>query len=203
VEDRRDLELQEARSTARPEPAPAPDSPTESTEQLTRPDGCPRDDEPEVRTKPDRAEQAAAHVVEFSFELLMRDYPHPPGDHGVEHQAYRPHARAAWGKLTSRQKQEAARAAPSAPGKEWLGHWLNSGRETGKFEKVEQCAVIPRVWVRRDTPHWAAWVDHYRANGRHPPTTQHRVNGEIQTGWMFASEWPPDSRSTERAGGFQ
>lgn len=202
-EDRRDLELQETRSTARPEPAPTPDGATENTEHPTRPDGCPKDDEPEVRTEPARAEQAAAPVVELSFELLMRDYPHPPGDHGVEHQAYRPHARAAWGKLASPLKQEAARAAPSAPGKEWLGHWLDGGRETGKFENVEQLAVTPRVWVRRGTPQWAAWVDHHRANGRHPPTTQHRVNGELQTGWMFTSEWPPNSRSTERAGASQ
>jgi hypothetical protein len=197
-----DSELQEASST-RSEPAATASSTAESIEQPTPPDCRPRGDEPEVRAEPDRAERAAAPVVEFSFELLMRDYPHPPGDHGLEHQAYRPHARTAWRKLTSQQKQEAARAAPSASGKDWLGHWLNSGSETGKFENVEQCAVTSRVWVRKETPQWAAWEDHHRANGRHPPTTQHRVNGELQSGWMFTSEWPPDSRNTERAEGFK
>ncbi len=116
---------------------------------------------------------------------------------------YQPHARAAWGKLTAPQKQDAARAAPNAPGKDWLGHWLNDGRETGKFEIVEQRADLPRVWVRRDTPQWVAWVKDYGTKGRRPQTTQHRVDGELQTGWWFASEWPPSLDNAERVGGVQ
>jgi hypothetical protein len=200
-EDTLDPELQQARSAARPKLGPTPGNTTESTEQPTRPDGCPRDDKPEVRSEPDTTELAAAPVVEFSFELLMRDYRHPPGDHGVERQAYRPHARIAWGRLTAAQKQDAARAASKAPGKEWLGHWLDSGRETGKFEIVEQDTVIPRVWVRNDTPQWAAWVEHDRANSRCRPQTQHCVQDEMQTGWWFESGWPPGVDNAKRSGG--
>jgi hypothetical protein len=142
---------------------------------------------------------AASRVVEISFARLLRDYPHPPSSQ--EHRAYRPHARTAWSKLTPAQKASAVRAATNAPGKEWLGHWLDSGRETGKFEVVEQCAVVARMWVRHGTPQWAAWVKHYGANGRQPPTTQHRVNGELQTGWMFESEWPPGFEHVDVDGG--
>jgi hypothetical protein len=173
----------------------------DNTEHPTLPNGCPRDDEPDVRAEPDRAERATAPVVEFSFARLMREYPHPPGDRGVERPAYHPHARTAWSKLTIEETQVAVRAAPHAPGKEWLGHWLNSGRETGKFEVVEQRTAVLRVWVRKDTPQWAAWVDYYRADGRRPQTTQHRVNGEPETGWMFESEWPPRLENVLRAGG--
>ena len=197
------LELEEARSTARPEPEPAPDSTTESPEQPTLTNGCPTDDEPEIRAEPHRAEQPVAPVVEFSFGRLVRAYPHPAGGHGVEHPAYRPHARAVWSKLTAPQKQDATRAAPNAPGKEWLGHWLDSGRETGRFEIVEQRADVPRVWVRTDTPQWAAWDHYHRAEGRRSPTTQHRVDGKLQTGWMHASEWPPSLENVERVGGVQ
>ncbi len=196
-----DLDLQEVSSTTQLEPTPS--GSTMRTEKPTPPNGCPRDDEPEIRAEPDRAEQPAAPVVEFSFGRLMRDYPHPPGDRGIEHQAYRPHARTAWSKLTGVQKQDAARAAPNAPGKQWLGHWLNDGRETGKFEVVEQRAIMPRVWVQEGTPQWAAWVDYYRVIGRRPQTTQHRVDGELQTGWMFASEWPSALENAERVGGVQ
>jgi hypothetical protein len=198
------LELSEARSTARPEPAQTPGGTTESTEQLAPPDGCPRDDGPEVRAEPNLAEQAAAPVVEFSFARLMRDYPHPPGVHSIEHEAYRPHARTAWGKLTAEQKQDAARAVPKAPGKEWLGHWLDSGRETGKFEIFAPPAAVSgatRVWVAQDTPQWVAWVEHDRANGRCRPRTQRCVHGEMQTGWWFESEWPPEVDDAKRSGG--
>ncbi len=67
-------------STARPEPAPTPDSTTATIEQPTPPDGCPTDDKAEIRAEPNRAEQAAATVVEFSFGRLMRDYSHPVGE---------------------------------------------------------------------------------------------------------------------------
>ena len=119
-----------------------------STEKPTLPDACPRDDEPEARAAPVSAGEAAATpIVEFSFTRLMRDYPHPPG--GLERQAYAPHALTAWGKLKPAQKHDAVRAAPNAPGKVWLGHWLNDGGEAGKFEIVEQCAVVARVWVQK------------------------------------------------------
>lgn len=198
------LDLKEAAcSTTRREPEPAPDSTTETIEQPTPPNGCPRDDKPEIRAEPNRAEPTAATIVEFCFGRLMRDYSHPLGDHGVEHRAYYGHALNAWNTLTSTQKQEAVQAAPQAPGKIWLGHWLRGGRETGQFDIVEQHAVMPRVWVRKDTPQWVAWVDDYRANGRRPPSTQHHVNGELETGWWFENEWPPGIEKVERAGGLQ
>jgi hypothetical protein len=192
-----DLDLQEASSTGEPESAPTPDSSTTSTEKPGP------HDEPDLRAEPDNTGQAGAPVVEFSFARLTSDYPHPPGGHGIEHEAYRGHARNAWNILTPAQKHDAERAAPNAPGKEWLGHWLNDGRETGKFEIVERRAGVPRLWVRKDTPQWAAWVKDYGAKGRRPPTTQHRVDGELQTGWWFASEWPPNLENPECVGGAQ
>jgi hypothetical protein len=192
-------ELQEATFAAPPEPAPLPYGTSDDTEQPTLLNGCPNGRERDVRA---RAARATAPVVEFSFARLVRDYPHPQGGHGVECPAYYPHARGVWGKLPTAQKQDAVRAARHAPGKEWLGHWLDSGREAGKFEVVELRAVVPRVWVRKDTPQWAAWVDYHRAEGRRSPTTQHRVDGELQTGWMFKTEWPPPSLdNAERVGG--
>jgi hypothetical protein len=190
-----DLDLQEASSTGEPGSAPTSDSSTTSTEKPGP------HDEPDIRAEPDNTGQAGAPVVEFSFARLMRGYPHPPGGCGIEHEAYRGHARNAWNILTPAQKHDAERAAPNAPGKEWLGHWLNSGRETGKFEIVDQRAVVPRVWVRKDTRPWEAWVKHYGANGRRPLTTQQRIGGELQTGWWFASEWPPSVENAERVGG--
>jgi len=138
-------------------------------------------------------EQSTPRMIEFSFERLMRDYPHPPGADEIA--AYRPTARAAWRKLTPEQKQEAVGAVPSASGKDWLGHWLNDGHETGHFEILQRPAVVPRVWVRQGTPQWDAWVSFLRRTRRTPPTTQHRVDGELQTGWMFESEWPPAWRT--------
>jgi hypothetical protein len=190
-------ELQEANATAPPESAPTPNCRSDSTEQPTPPNGCPSGHEPEVRAQPAWAERATAPIVEFSFACLVRDYPHPRGTHGVEHRAYYPHALRVWGQLTPEQKHEGVCAAPHAPGKIWLGHWLNSGRETGKFEIVEQPAVARRVWVRKDTPQWAAWV----ADGRRPLTTQRRDDGQLETGWMFESEWPPGVEAVERVGG--
>jgi hypothetical protein len=125
------------------------------------------------------------------FARLLSDYPHPPGQR--ENPAYEPVARRAWGTLSAAQKAEAIDAAPRAPGNVWLGHWLNDARETGKFEITRQRAATPRVWVRKDTPQWAAWVAH----GRRVLTTQHRVNGELETGWMFESEWPPGVEHVE------
>jgi hypothetical protein len=193
-----DQELQRASSTAPPEAAPTASSTTESSEKPTPPDGCSTNDKPEVRVPPDAAEQATASVVELSFTRLMRDYPHLPG--GVDFPAYVPLARGVWGKLTTEQKQHAVRAARSAPGKEWVGHWLNNGRETGKFEIVEERAAVSRVWVHEDSPQWVAWV---QAKGRRPPTTQHRIDGELQTGWFFESEWPPSLENVERMGGMK
>jgi hypothetical protein len=189
-------DLQEGTFTAPPEPASPPRRSGESTEPPTRANGCSSGYESEVRAQPARAEAATAPVVEFSFARLVRDYPHPQGGRGVECPAYYPHARGIWSKLTTEQKHDAVRAASRAPGKEWLGHWLNGARETGKFEITKQRAAAPRVWVRKDTPQWAAWV----ADGRHPLTTQHRVDGELETGWMFESEWPP---GVERVEGVQ
>ena len=134
-----------------------------------------------------------------SFARLLRDYPHPRGQ--PENPAYEPVARRAWGALTNAQKADAIDAAPNAPGKIWLGHWLNDARETGNFATVKQSAAGPRVWVSENTPQHVAWAEHYRSRGRLLPTTQHRVNGKLQTGWLFESEWPPKFRLVQRGGG--
>ena len=105
----------------------------------------------------------AAPPVEFRFARLMRDYSHPVGDHGVEHRAYLKHALNAWNMLTPAQKQETVQTAAQAPGKGMAGNWLDNGRETGKFEVVEERAVVQRAWVRKDTPQWTAWEDDYGA----------------------------------------
>jgi hypothetical protein len=183
---------------APPERSPTPYRASNSTEQQMLPNGCRSGHGPDVRAQPARADRATAPVVEFSFARLVHDYPHPLGAHGVECPAYYPHAQGVWSKLTPNQKQDAVHAAPRAPGKIWLGRWLNNGRETGKFEIVEHSAA-QRVWVRKDTPQWAAWV----SAGRRPLTTQHRVDGELETGWMFETEWPPDVGNVERVGGVQ
>jgi hypothetical protein len=47
-------------------------------------------------------------------------------------------ARRAWRALSDAQKAEAINAAPHAPGKIWLGHWLDDARETGVFEILKQ-----------------------------------------------------------------
>jgi len=132
----------------------------------------------------DRAERAA------SFSRLLADYPHPPRQR--ENPAYEPMARGAWGALSDAQRAAAIVAAPHAPGKVWLGHWLNDGRETGIFETLKQVTACPRVWVSEGTPQHAAWAEHYRSRGCRLPRTQHRVDGELQTGWMFESKWPPN-----------
>jgi hypothetical protein len=190
-------DFQEGIVTAPPRPASTPRRAGDSTEQSTLANGCPSGYASEVLTQRAGAEPPTAPVLEFSFARLVRDYPHPKGGRGVECPAYYPHARGIWSKLTTEQKHDAVRAASRAPGKEWLGHWLNDARETGKFEIAEQRAVAPRVWVRKDTPQWAAWA----ADSRCQLTTQRRVDGELETGWMFESEWPPNFNFVQRDGG--
>jgi hypothetical protein len=136
---------------------------------------------------------------EASFVRLLRDYPHPAGQR--RHPAYEPVARRAWRALSDAQKTEAIDAAPNAPGKIWLGHWLDDGRETRIFKSLKQPAARPRAWISENTPQHAAWTEHYRSLGRRLPTTQHRVGGELRSGWMFESEWPPDFDFTQRDGG--
>jgi hypothetical protein len=139
-----------------------------------------------------RAERAA------SFSRLLSDYPHPPGQR--ENPAYEPMARRAWAALCDAQRAEAIDAAPYAPGKIWLGHWLNDARETGIFDAVKQATAGPRVWVSEGTPQHSAWAEHYRSRGRRLPTTQHRIDGELRTGWMFESEWPPNFNFVQHDG---
>jgi hypothetical protein len=134
-----------------------------------------------------------------SFARLLSDYPHPRGQR--KNPAYEPLARRAWAALSDAQRAEAIDAAPRAPGKIWLAHWLNDARETGIFEIVKQPAAGLRVWVSERTPQHTAWTEHYRSRGHGPPTTQHRVNGELQTGWWFESEWPPNFNFVQRDGG--
>jgi hypothetical protein len=125
-----------------------------------------------------------------TFARLVSLYPHPRGQR--ERDPYEPHALSAWRKLNDAQKAEAIVAAPHAPGKIWLGHWLNDARETGIFDTVKQTTAGPRVWVSEGTPQHAAWAEYYRSRGCHLPRTQHRIAGELRTGWMFESEWPPN-----------
>ena len=144
------------------------------------------------------AGEAAASASQPSFARLFDDYPHPRG--AVEMPAYYPHARRAWNKLSNEQKQSAVQAAPDAPGDRWLGYWLEDGREMAKFKVAARSAARARVWVPEGTPEFEAWRENYRANGRHLPTVQHRVGGQLQTGWMFESEWPPNFNFVQRDG---
>jgi hypothetical protein len=142
---------------------------------------------------------ASAPSSQPSFARLFDAYPHPPG--AVEIPAYYPHARKAWNKLSTEQKQSAVQAAPDAPGDRWLGNWLDDGREMAKFKVAARDSGRARVWVREGTPEFEAWRENYRANGRHLPTVQRRVGGQLQTGWMFESEWPPNSNFVQHDGG--
>jgi hypothetical protein len=142
---------------------------------------------------------ASAPSSQSSFARLFDDYPHPPG--AVEIPAYYPHARKAWNKLSNEQKQSAQLTAQKAPGERWLGHWLDDGRETGEFRVADRHTDEARVWVREGTPEFEAWRENYRANGRRLPTIQHRVGGQLQTGWMFESERPPTSKKVCVGGG--
>ena len=202
-EDKHGLEILEATFAAPPEPSSTAYGTSDRPKKLTLPDGCPTGQEPRPRAQSAETERGTAPVVEFNFACLVRDYPHPPSSHGAERPAYYPHARSVWAKLTIQQKQCAVRAAASAPGKEWLGHWLDRGRETGNFEIVEQPPEARRVWVSKGTPQWFAWIDYYRAEGRRPLTAQHRVDGKMQTGWMFDTEWPPGAENGVCVGGAQ
>jgi hypothetical protein len=139
-----------------------------------------------------RAERAA------SFSRLLNAYPHPRGQR--ERDPYEPHALSAWLKLNDAQKAEAIVAAPHAPGKIWLGHWLNDARETGIFDTLKQATARLRVWVSEGTPQHAAWAEHYRSRGCRLPRTQHRIAGELRAGWMFESEWPPNSNFVQPDG---
>jgi hypothetical protein len=143
-------------------------------------------------------EAAASPASQPSFARLFDDYPHPPGM--VEIPAYHPHARKAWNKLSTEQKQSAQLTAQKAPGERWLGYWLDDGRETGEFKVAARHTGEARVWVREGTPEFEAWREDYRASGRRLPTTQHRVGGQLQTGWWFESEWPPNSNFAKRHG---
>jgi hypothetical protein len=134
-----------------------------------------------------------------AFARVLSAYPHPAGQR--DNPAYEPFARKIWRTLTGAQKAEATDAAPHAPRKIWLGHWLKDGRETGAFETSKQPAAGPRVWVSTGTRQHAAWTEHYRSSGRRLPTTQHRIDGELRTGWMFESEWPPNFNFVQRDGG--
>jgi hypothetical protein len=188
-------ELQEANAAAPCELALEPHG---TREQRSPPNGYPSGQEPEVRAHPARAERAAAPVVEFSLACLVRDYPHPGEQR--KHPAYEPVARRAWRALSDAQKAEAINAAPHAPGKIWLGHWLNNARETGVFEILKQPSFGRRVWVAEGTPQHAAWAEYYRSCGRPLPRTQHRIDGQLRTGWMFEGEWPPNSNFVPRDG---
>src|SRR5262249_25184115 len=90
-----------------------------------------------------------------SFARLFDDYRHPTG--AMEIPAYYPHARNAWNKLSTEQKQSAVQAAPDAPGDRWLGYWLDDGREMGKFKLAARHSGGARVWVPEGTPEFEAW----------------------------------------------
>jgi hypothetical protein len=111
-------------------------------------------------------------------------------------------ARRSWATLNDAQRTGAINAAPHATGKIWLAHWLNDARETGIFEIVKQRAAAGlHVWVSERTPQHAAWTEHCRSRGHRLPINQHRVDSELQTGWWFESEWPPNFNFVQRDGG--
>jgi hypothetical protein len=134
-----------------------------------------------------------------AFVRVLNAYPHPAGQRELS--AYEPFARGAWRGLSDAQKACAIEAAPRAPGKIWLGYWLKDGRETGVFETLKQPAAALRVWVSEGTPQHAAWTEHYRSLGRRLQRTQHRVDGEMRTGWMVESEWQPNINLVQHDGG--
>ena len=142
---------------------------------------------------------ASAPASQPSFARLFDDYPHPPGV--VEIPAYYGHARKAWNKLSTEQKQSAQLTGRKALGDRWLGYWLDDGRETGEFRVAARHTDRAAVWRCEGTPEFEAWRENYRANGRRLPTIQHRVGGQLQTGWMFESEWPPNFNFVQRDGG--
>ena len=166
-------------------------------DELNSGGGCSQDDPRPSATKANSRNTGDDGAV--AFAELMKVYPHPRGQR--ENPAYEPMARRAWGALSDAQKAEAIDAAPHAPGKIWLGHWLNDARETGIFE-ITEAALPPaaRVGLRRHAA--TCSMDRaYRSRGRRLPTTQHRINGELRTGWMFESEWPPNFNFVQRDGG--
>jgi len=173
----------------------------QDTSRDARARSAPAGAQPQGTDEAEIAERTPASILSLGFAHLMRKYPHPPGSPGIEHPGYRAHARVAWKKLSTQQQQDALGAAPKAPRNEWVGHWLDNGRETGNFEIVEQPTEVRRVWVSKGTPQWFAWVDFLCAEGRRLLTTQHRVDGEMQTGWMFETVWPPRLENAERVGG--
>jgi hypothetical protein len=136
---------------------------------------------------------------EASFARVTSVYPHPSGQR--ERAPCEPHALSAWRKLDDVQKAEAIAAAPHAPGKIWVGHWLDEAREARVFEIFKKPAAGPGVWVSEGTPQHAAWTDCYRSLGRPLLRTQRRIDGQLRTGWMFESEWPPNSNTVQRDGG--
>jgi len=93
---------------------------------------------------------ASAPASQPSFARLFDDYPHPPG--AVENPAYYAHARKAWNKLSTEQKQSAQLTGRKAPGERWLGYWLDDGRETGEFRIAARHTDGARVWVREGHP---------------------------------------------------
>lgn len=74
---------------------------------------------------------ASAPASQPSFARLFDNYPHPPG--AVKIPAYYAHARKAWNKLSTEQKQSAQLTVQKALGDRWLGYWLDDGQETGEF----------------------------------------------------------------------
>jgi len=172
---------------------PRPQEEDSDVDKLTAASPCAQVDPDALKLAP------LGHSRADAFARVLNSYPHPAGQREIP--AYEPFARAAWRTLTDAQKAHAVEAAPRAPGKIWLGYWLKDGRETGVFDTLEQAAASPRVWISEGTPQHAAWTEHYRSLGRQLPTTQHRVNGELQTGWMFESEWPPNFNFVQRDGG--
>jgi DNA-binding MarR family transcriptional regulator len=151
---------------------------------------------PDPKSPPSTTETESVSFIEANFTILMRLYRHPAGQR-QQHAAYEPHALAKWRALSAAEKVDAVRAAPKAPGNVWVGHWLDRGRETGSFEVVERQPAAHRVWVREGTPQWKAWEEY--SHGRRLQKTQHKIEGELQTGWLFEGKWPPGSQeSTER-----
>lgn len=78
-----------------------------------------------------------------------------------------------------------------ATGQDITGHNRTNKKnkkEEGLGEERSGASLNGRVFVLSDTPPYEAWKKHL---GRFPRQHDHRVNGRLQRGSWFSSEWPP------------
>jgi uncharacterized protein YdaU (DUF1376 family) len=74
-----------------------------------------------------------------------------------------------------------------ATGQDITGHNKTNKKEEGLGEERSGASLNGMVFVLSGTPPWEAWKKHL---GRFPREQDHRVNGRLQRGSWFPSEWP-------------